>query len=151
MILFKNSLQLVLMVVMAMMVVNTRASITTTLYNIRANNNNSLQQLLTASADGGDGDDGGEHKSLPVRPDRPCHRESCAAGEQKLYKKLYKLYKLHQLYKIYNLTKICKTKKYRSKNYATGKQFCLVHYTKYTTLQKKMHNRDFFVLFFHDT
>ena len=84
-----------------------------------------VQQLFTVSADGGDGDDGGEHKSLPVRPDRPCHRESCAAGEQKL--------------QIYNLTKIRKTKKYRSKNYATGKQFCLVHYTKQTTMQK-MHN-----------
>ena len=43
-----------------------------------------VHQLFTVSADGGDGDDGGEHKSLPVRLDRPCHRESCAAGEQNL-------------------------------------------------------------------
>ena len=89
-----------------------------------------VQQLFTVSADGGDGDDGGEHKSLPVRPDRPCHRESCAAGDQKL--------------QIYNLTKIRKTKKYLSKNYATGKQFCLVYYTKQTTMQK-MHNKDFLI------
>ena len=90
-----------------------------------------IKQFFTVSADGGDGDDGGEHKSLPVRPDRPCHRESCTAGEKKL--------------QIYNLTKICKTRKYLAKNYATGKQFCLVHYIKYTTLQKKMHQKDCFI------
>ena len=94
-----------------------------------------IKQFFTVSADGGDGDDGGEHKSLPVRPDRPCHRESCAAGEEKL--------------QIYNLTKICKTRKYLAKNYATGKQFCLVHYIKYTTLQKKCTKK--IVLFFHNT